>query len=97
MFILYINDISENVSSHIRLFADDCIMYRTIESIEDSRKTWTGYLTGLRVGKCSLMFKLKCVALRCTCLHSPMISTYSISGHTLELKHQHPYLGLPVN
>ena len=27
MFILYINDISENVSSHIRLFADDCIMY----------------------------------------------------------------------
>ena len=28
MFLLYINDISENLTSHIRLFADDCIMYR---------------------------------------------------------------------
>ena len=27
MFLLYINDISENLTSHIRLFADDCIMY----------------------------------------------------------------------
>ena len=26
MFLLYINDISENLTSHIRLFADDCIM-----------------------------------------------------------------------
>ena len=28
MFLLYINNISENLTSHIRLFADDCIMYR---------------------------------------------------------------------
>ena len=28
MFLLYINDISENLTFHIRLFADDCIMYR---------------------------------------------------------------------
>ena len=26
-----------------------------------------------------------------------MISNYTISGHTLELKHQHPYLGLLIN
>ena len=32
MFLLYINDISENLTSHIRLFADDCIMYRLIIS-----------------------------------------------------------------
>ena len=30
MFLLYINDISENLTSHIRLFADDYIMYRPI-------------------------------------------------------------------
>ena len=26
MFLLYINNISENLTCHIRLFADDCIM-----------------------------------------------------------------------
>ena len=27
MFLLYINDINNNVSSSLRLFADDCIIY----------------------------------------------------------------------
>ena len=27
MVLLYFNDISENLTSHISLFADDCIMY----------------------------------------------------------------------
>jgi len=30
LFLLYINDIVTNISSEIRLFADDCIVYRTI-------------------------------------------------------------------
>jgi len=29
LFLLYINDITGNIQSNIRLFADDCIMYRT--------------------------------------------------------------------
>ena len=32
LFLLYINDISENISSTVRLFADDLIMYRTISN-----------------------------------------------------------------
>ena len=36
MFLLYINHISENLTSHIRLFPDDCIMYKTITTAEDS-------------------------------------------------------------
>lgn len=35
LFLLYINDINENVQSHIRLFADDCILYRQITSETD--------------------------------------------------------------
>ena len=35
MFLLYINDINNNISSLLRLFADDCIMYRTIKSEQD--------------------------------------------------------------
>ena len=36
MFLLYINDIATGISSPLRLFVDDCLLYRTIKSIEDS-------------------------------------------------------------
>ena len=32
MFFLYINDINQNLNSKIRLFADDCVLYREINS-----------------------------------------------------------------
>ena len=34
--LLYINDITDNINSEIRLFADDCILYRTIAADSDS-------------------------------------------------------------
>ena len=35
LFLIYINDITENINSQIHLFADDCLIYRLINSIED--------------------------------------------------------------
>ena len=35
LFLLYINDIAEGICSHIKLFADDCLIYRTIQSSSD--------------------------------------------------------------
>ena len=35
LFLLYINDINSNITSNLRLFADDCIVYREIQSIND--------------------------------------------------------------
>ncbi len=35
LFILYINDLLECVSSQVSLFADDCLLYRPIRSITD--------------------------------------------------------------
>ena len=35
MFLLYINNINNNISSSLRLFADDCIIYRIIKSEQD--------------------------------------------------------------
>ena len=35
LFLLYINDITDNVSSEIRLFTDKCILYRPIISLAD--------------------------------------------------------------
>ena len=34
---IYINDINQNIQSSVRLFADDCVLYRVIKSSEDCR------------------------------------------------------------
>ena len=38
LLCLYINDISADIETEIRLFADDCICYRKIKEIEDTVK-----------------------------------------------------------
>jgi len=35
MFLLYINDINCGISSQLQLFADDCILYHTINNEQD--------------------------------------------------------------
>ena len=36
LFSLYINDISSDIESEIRLFADDCVCYREIKDEKDT-------------------------------------------------------------
>ena len=35
LFLIFINDLPDNIRCSIRLFADDCILYRNIYSIQD--------------------------------------------------------------
>ena len=35
LFLCHINDLPESVSSQVRLFADDCLLYRPIRSLKD--------------------------------------------------------------
>ena len=32
LFLIFINDLPENIRSSVRLFADDCVLYRNIKS-----------------------------------------------------------------
>ena len=36
LFLLFINDLPESVNSEIKLFADDCLVYRTINTHSDA-------------------------------------------------------------
>ena len=38
MFLVYINDINEYISSPIRLFADNCVVYNTIPTPRDAEQ-----------------------------------------------------------
>ena len=38
LFSLHINDITSDIESEIRLFADDCVCYREIKDTEDTLK-----------------------------------------------------------
>ena len=40
MFLLYVNDIADKISSQtrIKLFADDCLLYRTIDTKQDHKQ-----------------------------------------------------------
>ena len=36
LFLLYVNDIGKDITSNIRLFAEDCILYQCINDTNDS-------------------------------------------------------------
>ena len=36
LFLIFINDLSDNIRSSVRLFTDDCVLYRNIHSLKDS-------------------------------------------------------------
>lgn len=99
MFILYINDIGNDTSSSIRLFADDCLLYRRIASREDSEtlqrdldqmckwaKIWQ---MNFNPGKCSV--------LRVTLKRKPISNRYIMCGETLSQVQHHPYLGVELS
>ena len=38
MFLVYINDINENITSLVQLFAYDCIIYKPITTLQDAKQ-----------------------------------------------------------
>jgi len=65
MLLLYIDDIDENISLTVQLFANDCVEYRIIDFSEDSLCLQRDLNT--RTIKWQMQLNIgKCVALRCT-------------------------------
>ena len=96
MFLIYINDITEDISSQLRLFADDCLLYCAIKSEQDPILPQQDLDTLSQWAKVwQIRFNLsKC---RCTRPHNPIIVNYSLHGSTLSVTHKHTYLGVMLD
>ena len=102
LFLLYINDINENVQSSIRLFADDSIIYRKINSNIDHQILQTDLIQLEKWSdKWQMQFNIiiisKCVHLPITNKTKPRSHQYSLFGHTLSKVASHSYLGVKLD
>ena len=94
LFLLFINDIGADISSNIRLFADDTIIYRAVDVPRDADRLQED-LNRLEEWSHSNQMEFhpyKCKHLMVTRARTPTISNYTIYGTTLEMVHK--YLGV---
>jgi len=99
LFLVYINDLITGIQSTIRLFADDCIIYRPINSSTDHQilqqdlntlTSWAAtWQMQFNVNKCSILQLSK--------HHHKSLFPYSMMGKLLKIVEQHSYLGIQID
>ena len=97
LFSLYINDISSDIESEIRLFADDCVCYREIKDEEDTMKLQRGIdRLGSWARKWGMRFQpVKCNMMQLTRKRINKIhASYTLEGTELENVESIKYLGV---
>ena len=100
LFLVYINDLPQCVTSTPRLFADDCILYRDINNHHDAAALQDD-LTRLQQWESTWLMEFaedKCKVLRITRKTSRniILHGYQIHGHTLEAVKEGKYLGVTL-
>ena len=93
MFLLCIIDINDNASSPLRLFADDCIIYRTIKSTFNCSRTYILLMNGHSNGKCGLMSANVLSLDVSECYHHLYLHNYVLNDQSISCIDQHSYLG----
>ena len=101
LFVLYINDLPNGISSNVRLFADDCVLYRNIYSYQDHIELQTDlHKLGIWEQQWLMKFNIsKCHSVRIT-RHRPDRQSkfnYTLHGQTLDEVKTTKYLGVTIN
>ena len=99
LFLLYINDLPEEVNSTVRLFADDTIMYMTLSSDKDATSLQQD-LDKLAAWEEKWKMKFhpdKCSVLPITRKKSPRSFEYKLHGHILKVEKSTKYLGITID
>ena len=99
LFLIYINDIAANINSTIRMFADDCLVYRTITDTEDHLSLQQDLNT---LVKWSNSWQMKFNVAKCSIIHvtqnrSKISHNYTMNDEILQTATTHPYLGVELS
>lgn len=96
MFLLYINDIGDDIKSKLRLFADDSLLYLAIDCKDDCNQLQKDLDKLIDwASKWQMKFNAsKCYVLRITNKKKPILHNYHMHGQVLENVSQNPYLGV---
>ena len=100
LFLIFINDLPDNIRSSVRLFADDCVLYRNIKSpidcqiLQDDLNSLSQWETDWQ-----MKFNVaKCHSMRVT-RHLPdkqILFDYTLHQQKLEQVQSAKYLGLTI-
>jgi len=98
LFIIYINDLPASISSKIRLYADDVILYRAILSNEDAiiLQNDLNKLVGWAATWLMSLNLDKCEHLTITNKKHPLSITYMIMDHPIRKVISAKYLGVTI-
>ena len=99
LFLVFINDLPESVNSSVKLFADDCLIYRPIITPSDTTKLQEDLN---QLAKWENDWQMAFHPQKCTTIHiskkrNPMKADYTLHGHTLESVPGAKYLGVYIS
>ena len=102
LFLSFINDLPDvTTSSDARLFADDCLLYRHVNSHNDSdllQKDLSALEKWEEESQFMSFYPQKCTVIRIAINQRHVISTqYTLHGHTLEVVDSAKYLGVTIS
>ena len=97
LFLLHINEVPQIVSSQVRLFADDCLLYRGIRCREDQIALQRD-LTTISEDTWGMKFNAaKCNIMRSSRSQTPHTQFYSLNSQILTEVDQTKYLGVTLS
>ena len=98
MFLLYINNIAESTTSSIKLFADDAILFKAIDTHRDTLSLQQDLDKMINWSeRWQMRFNAKkCHILRICKKKSKITRDYKIQDTILEPVEHHPYLGIEI-
>ena len=97
LFLVHINDLPDRVSSSVRLFADDCLLYRIIKSLKDQEELQKDLKS---LEKWAEDWGMRFNAKKCyilTIADKGYHKFYELNSHILKNVDNNPYLGLTLS
>ena len=98
LLLCHINEISTNIQSTIRLYADDCVLYRPIISDQDNNALQSDLYTLCKWSDCwKLNFNVsKCKVMNMSRKRNPQQHSYYIDNNKLSTTGCEKYLGVTI-